>query len=217
MSAHTPSSNTEKTRPMLSDAAFKAVLIGIVASAFIIPLALVALPFIEFFNGMAAQPKAKTQMTYGRTYDQSNLVGRLPVDGTIPSGYVFPLLEDVENTIESAVRVGAALRNPLPRDKANMQRGGELYDIFCIVCHGKEGSGDGPVVGADRFPAPPSLNTDQARGYADGTIYHVITRGTEKMPSYADKLTPDERWQVVHYLRALQRAMSPKPEDLEHE
>ena len=217
MNTNTTSSSTDETGQMLSDTAFKAMLMGIVVMAFVVPLALVALPFIEFFNGMAAQPKAKTQMTYGRTYDQSNPVGRLPVDGTIPSEYVFALLTDAENAIESAIKNGSALHNPLSRDKDNMQRGGELYNIFCIVCHGKEGNGDGPVVGPDRYPAPPSLNTDQARGYVDGTIYHIITRGTEKMPNYVDKLTPDERWQVVHYLRALQRAMSPKPEDLEHE
>ena len=69
-----------------------------------------------------------------------------------------------------------------------MRGGQELYDIHCIACHGKLGVGDGPVTGPDRFPAPPSLHTDQARGYTDGTIFHIITKGTEKMPSYADKL-----------------------------
>ena len=104
MSTSTTSPNTEKTGPMFSDTAFKAALIGIVALAFIIPLALVALPFIEFFKGMAAQPKGMTQKTYGRVYGQSNQVGRLPIDGTIPNEYIFPLIDDeAKNTLKNAV------------------------------------------------------------------------------------------------------------------
>jgi mono/diheme cytochrome c family protein len=89
----------------------------------------------------------------------------------------------------------------------NLQRGRNRYDIFCIACHGRMAEGDGPVVGPNRFPAPPSLHTDQARGYDDGTIYYVITHGIGKMPGYADKLTPQDRWKVVHYVRALQLAV----------
>ncbi len=51
--------------------------------------------------------------------------------------------------------------------------------------------------------------------YRDGTLYHIMTKGLGKMPSYADKLDSQERWMVAHYLRALQRSMAPKPEDLE--
>ena len=64
-------------------------------------------------------------------------------------------------------------------------------------------------------PAPPSLHTDQARGYRDGAIFHILTKGTEKMPGYADKLSTEDRWETIHYLRALQRAMNPSPGDLE--
>jgi len=88
--------------------------------------------------------------------------------------------------------------------------------VFSGVEHavGRLGQGDGPVIGPDRFGAPPSLHTKQAREYADGTIFHITTKGLEKMPGYAEQLTPGERWQVIQYLRALQRSMNPKPEDL---
>ena len=49
-------------------------------------------------------------------------------------------------------------------------------------------------------------NTPQARAYPDGRIWHVITRGQNKMPTYADILTPTERWQVVHWIRVMQLA-----------
>lgn len=194
---------------------YKAMLVSFVALAFIVPLGMVALPFVEFFNGMAAQPKGKTQMTYGRVRGEELLVGRLPVEGTVPRGYQAPPFADKANTLEDAKAVGAQLDNPLPRTMEHFGAGRKLYNVYCIVCHGKEGNGDGPVTGPNRFPAPPSLHTEQARGYRDGTIWHVIGKGTEKMPGYADKLASEERWKVVHYVRALQRAMNPKPEDLE--
>ncbi|MHC4441151.1 MAG: c-type cytochrome [Planctomycetota bacterium] len=200
--------------PRWSPAMYRNALVSLLIMAIVIPLALVAVPFIEFLNGMAAQPKGKTQMTYGRLFDQQLPVDRLPVRGSIPRGYISPAFEDKPNTIEVAREVGRQLNNPVPINMANMRSGQKLYSIYCIVCHGQRGEGDGPVTGPDRFPAPPSLHTDQALNYKDGTIYHVITKGVGKMSGYSDKLDAQERWQVIHYLRALQRAMNPKPEDL---
>jgi mono/diheme cytochrome c family protein len=201
--------------PRWSPGAYKATLLSFVALAFIIPLALVALPFIEFFNGMAAQPKGKTQGTYGRVRGQELLVERLPVAGTIPRSYQRYAFDNRMNTIEEAQAVGEQLANPLQPTLAHLGRGKEIYEIYCIACHGRRGEGDGPVTGPERYPAPPTLHSEQARGYRDGTIYHVITQGNGKMPSYADKVDPQERWMVIHYVRALQRSMHPEPEDLE--
>ncbi len=200
--------------PKWSPTMYKATLVSFIVLAFVLPLAVVALPFVEFFNGMAAQPKAKTQMMTGRTYEQEQPVERPPVPGTMPCGYLPYAFQDVGNKIEDAKAVGEKLANPIPLNLDRLHRGRKLYDIYCITCHGKQGMGDGPVTGPDRFPAPPSLHTDQARGYKDGTIFHIITKGVEKMPSYADKIDPEDRWKVVHYLRALQRAGNPTAEDL---
>jgi mono/diheme cytochrome c family protein len=136
------------------------------------------------------------------------------VEGTVHRSYVPYRFRDHENTIDVAKEVGPELSNPLPVTMENLKRGKELYDVYCIVCHGKRGEGDGPVIGPDRFPAPPSLHTKQAVGYEDGTLYHIVTKGIGKMPSYADQLDQRERWLVVCYLHALQRSMAPKPEDL---
>jgi mono/diheme cytochrome c family protein len=211
----------DRLAPRWSPTMYKATLIGAVAAAIVIPLVLAATPFIEFFNGMAAQPKGKAQMTYGRTFGEARLVTRNPVEGTTPaeeSPYSFAHLD---NKIETAVRVGERLPNPIPVHRAALERGQDRYTIFCITCHGKTGHGDGPVTGVNpvtgvtRFPKPPSLHSKQALEYRDGTIYHIITMGVGKMPSYADKLTEEDRWRVIHYLRALQRSQNPRPEDLE--
>jgi mono/diheme cytochrome c family protein len=231
----------DKVLPKWSPLMFKATLITLVAAAFVIPLALAATPFIEFFNGMAAQPKGKAQMTYGRTYDEARLVTRDPVEGTMPRGWqpyplaylterieeakaVDPEMDPIlisEMEMEAARQAGELLANPVPLTEEALLRGKNRFDIFCIVCHGPKGQGDGPATGTNpvtqvpRFPAPPSLHTEQAQGYKDGTIYHIVTQGISKMPGYSDKLTEEDRWKVIHYVRALQRAMNPRPEDLE--
>jgi mono/diheme cytochrome c family protein len=199
--------------PRWSLTTFKASVVAMFALAFIIPLALVATPFIEFFNGMAAQPKGKAQMTYGRVYGEQRLVERDPVAGTIPRGYASPPFAELGNTIEDAKTVGEALSNPIPLTMENIERGQQLYNVYCIVCHGPKGQGDGSVTGPERLGAPPSLHTDQALEYKDGTIYHIINKGLGKMPPYGHLLNSEERWQVIHYVRALQRSMNPKPGD----
>jgi cytochrome c5 len=205
----------DKLLPKWSPTMYKATLGGLVVLAIVIPLAMAATPFIEFFNGMAAQPKGKAQMTYGRVYGMDLIVERPPVEGTIPRGYFPYEFDELGNTIEDAKLVGAQLKNPVPITMAVLEQGRNRFNTFCIACHGERGEGNGPVTGPDRFPAPPSLHTQQAVGYQDGTIYHILTKGVGKMPSYADKLAPDERWAVIHYLRALQRSMAPHPGDLE--
>ena len=200
--------------PRWSPTMFKATLVGVFALAIMLPLALVAVPFIEFFNGMAAQPKGKAQMTYGRLYGAAPLVTQDSTTGTLPRNYYPYRFDYLGNEIKDARAVGELLENPIPITKESLRRGQNRYNIFCIACHGPKGHGDGGAVGANRFPTPPSLHTDQARNYKDGTFYHHIVKGTGQMPSYADKLSPEDRWKTIHYVRALQRAMNPKPEDL---
>lgn len=205
-----------RTRPRFSLTLYKAGLIGAVSLALVVPLALVALPFIEFLNGMAAQPKGKTQMTFGRTHDPEGFgwrVEREPPPGTIPRGYVPYAFADQGIEPADAALVGERLANPLEVTIDEMKEGQKLFEIYCVPCHGRKGNGDGPVTGPDRFPAPPSLHTDQARGYRDGTIFHILTKGTKKMPSYAEMLDPTQRWQVFLFVRALQRAENPTEED----
>jgi mono/diheme cytochrome c family protein len=136
----------------------------------------------------------------------------MPVAGTVPMNYVaYPLAGKDEKT---AALAGQQLRNPLTPTMVVLERGRKVFADYCQTCHGSEGQGDGPIVGPGLFPAPPSLHTPTAQQFKDGRIFHVITRGQNTMPSYADKLTVADRWAAIHYVRALQRALDPKPEDL---
>jgi len=105
------------------------------------------------------------------------------------------------------------MKNPLPRTEEILLAGQKTYNIYCIVCHGPKGLGDGTVV--PKFPKPPSLQSEKIRDWADGRIYHVITTGQNLMPSYASQIKPEQRWAAIHYIRALQKAQNPTPEDVE--
>lgn len=190
---------------------FKATLVTIVASAIVVPLVLLALPYLEIFNDMAVQPKGKTQGHYGHFFDVQTIVQRDPVEGTLPMGY-HPYPEWTKEE-EDAKKAEETLINPVKPDMETLELGRKLFNYYCWTCHGEQGEGDGPIIGPERFPAPPSMHTDTARKFKDGRIFHVITRGQNTMPSYEDKFTPEERWAIVHYVYALQRAMNPKPED----
>jgi mono/diheme cytochrome c family protein len=136
---------------------------------------------------------------------------RQPVKGTIPRGFrPYSIV-----TMEEA----KAHLNPFPKSKEVLVHGKQLFNVYCIVCHGQYGEGDGLVVAKANWPRPlfarpPSLQSDKIRDYKDGQIFHVITMGQNLMPSYAEKLDNDERWAIVHYLRALYRAKHPTDADM---
>ncbi len=182
---------------------FKVTVIVILASSIIIPLALVAMPYIEFFNDMAVQPKGKAQGTYGWFFGKELTAERAPVPGTLPRGY-HPYPIDDPNETRAQIAAGKLLRNPRAKSMDSFYRGQFVYNTYCIVCHGRWGDGDGPVIGPERFPAPPSLH-ENAKKYPDGRIYHIITRGRGQMPGYAVQIVPEDRWHAVNYLRVLQK------------
>lgn len=90
-----------------------------------------------------------------------------------------------------------------PLTQALLQRGQERYTIYCMPCHSPVGDGDGPVVRRG-FPPPPSYHEQRLRDAPDRYFYDVISRGYGIMPSYADRVDPQDRWAIVAYLRALQ-------------
>ena len=92
---------------------------------------------------------------------------------------------------------------PLPVTKELIDRGEERYRVFCIVCHGPNGEGDGMVVRRG-FSPPPSYNTEALRGAPVGHFYDVITNGWGRMSGYSAQIPVTDRWAIVAYIRALQ-------------
>ena len=204
-----------ETGPKFSPLIYRTVLGIIMAGAFVVPLGFVSMPYLEFFNGMAVQRKAKAQSTYGHMFGEQLVVASLPVEGTMPRGFIPHPDELAGNEQEHVDLAGKILVNPTEVTILNLQRGQKVYDTFCIACHGTKGEGDGAVVGPERFPAPTSLHDATIKGYQDGSIYQVISNGKGTMQGYGDKIVSEDRWAVVNYVRVLQRSLDPKPEDLQ--
>ena len=108
-----------------------------------------------------------------------------------------------------------AISNPVPMTLKTLQQGKAMYETYCIVCHGPRGLGNGYVIGEGKYAQrPPSLTAAKLRAFQDGQIYHVITNGQGSMSHYRSQVRPMERWAIVHYIRALQRAEFPRPADV---
>jgi len=157
-------------------------------------------PAIEYMPNMAYGPRVAAQAEDPLRPGQP--VMRNPVPGTVPVGYT-PYRYAQADTLEAA----RDLVNPLPRTAAVLARGQKVYMNTCVVCHGPQGDGQGYIV--PLFPMPPSLHSAKVRGWPDGRIFHVITRGQNLMPSYATQILPEDRWAVIHFLRALERSHLP--------
>ena len=98
---------------------------------------------------------------------------------------------------------------PIPVTKELVDRGQERFNIYCIVCHGPTGNGDGMIVRRG-FPKPPTYHDDRLRNAPVGHFFDVITSGWGKMNSYAYQVPPADRWAIVAYIRALQTSQNPE-------
>lgn len=96
-----------------------------------------------------------------------------------------------------------AVENPVPGSPDVMEEGAELFEANCVMCHGETGKGDGPMTA--RIPAPPDLTTAEARErMTDGEIFYKITVGKRPMRAMEERLSEDERWSLVHFVRSIQ-------------
>ncbi|MCC6214973.1 MAG: DUF3341 domain-containing protein [Polyangiaceae bacterium] len=108
----------------------------------------------------------------------------------------------------------------LPVDEAAMKRGQTQYDIFCAPCHGLSGAGDGIVSrrAQDKeqsmWVPPTNLTQGYLRRMPVGQMYELIGKGVRNMPAYGPQISIEDRWRIVLYVRALQRAGNATIEDV---
>jgi mono/diheme cytochrome c family protein len=171
---------------------------------------------------MQDQPKMKPFRS--TTFFPDGLSGRPLVEGTIPRGYLrtdTALFTGKKNKALTAIAtpagpqptVGApAGQNvypddvetfPFPITEATVNRGRQRYDIFCSVCHGLSGHGDGMIVRRG-FRRAASFYDDRLRAAPVGHFFDAITNGWGAMPSYAVQIPVQDRWAIIAYIRALQ-------------
>lgn len=130
-------------------------------------------------------------------YFANGLSAQLPVEGTIARGmdvYEFP------NSEEGYQVAKDSLRSPIAVTEKSLAKGKQNYDIYCAVCHGDKGEGDGILVKNEKFLGVPNYKD---RDINEGSVYHVIMYGRNMMGSHASQLNTEERWQVVQYVDTL--------------
>ena len=133
--------------------------------------------------------------TYGEAAFPNGIEAQLPAEGSIPRGYI-PF--DIDNTTEGFELAKTTLMNPLDPTQVDLARGKKLYNIYCGICHGNKGDGQGNLVKREKILGIPSYD-DVGRSITEGSIYHTIYYGKNAMGSYANQLKEEERWQVVSY------------------
>jgi mono/diheme cytochrome c family protein len=155
---------------------------------------------------MHVQPKYKP-------LDPSDFFGdgrsaRPEVPGTVARGY----LRTDELLYTGKLNGEPADAFPFPITRKVLKRGRERYNIYCSPCHDYTGSGRGLVVQRG-FPPPPSYHLERLVKAPAGHFFDVITNGYGAMYSYASRVTPEDRWAIVAYIRALQLSRHATLED----
>lgn len=159
-------------------------------------------PPLEVFPDMDRQPKLRPQ-------DASTFFADGRADRPLPAGVVARGSLRADAAVYQGRAAGGDWVRGIPTavtvDARFLQRGRERYNISCAPCHGGLGDGNG-ITKAYGMGATPTFHDDRLRSMAEGEIYNTITNGKGTMMGYADKVVPEDRWAIVAYVRALQRA-----------
>lgn len=131
----------------------------------------------------------------------------LPAEGSIPRGWQ-PY--DYPNTTDGLNLAKVELKNPIAITNKNLAAGKELYDIYCAVCHGVKGDGQGILVQREKILGIPSYD-DVGRNITEGGVYHVQMYGLNSMGSYASQTNELERWQITQHVMNLKAALKGEP------
>ena len=137
------------------------------------------------------------------TYSESSAFkngkeGQLPAEGSLNRGFE---VYEYENSTAGYDLAKANLKSPLDSlSTEDMDKAKGLYEIYCAICHGNSGNGQGKLVTQGKFLGIPSYKD---RVINQASIFHVQTYGLNAMGSYANQLNPHERWLVAAYVMKL--------------
>lgn len=158
-------------------------------------------PNVELIQDMMDTPALKPQRldeSNGKT--RSSM--RVPPENTKPVGFTpYQFAKDYDSATKN--------KNPMGGDLSEdvIKVGMKYYETQCAVCHGYKGEGGetNNSVGEKMNRKPPALTSDKIRSWTDGQIYHVIAVGQGMMGAYASHVPQSSRWQLVNYIRYLQK------------
>ncbi|MGJ5641774.1 c-type cytochrome [Formosa sp. S-31] len=130
---------------------------------------------------------------------RNGVEAQLPADGAVARGH---LPFDFANDADGFALAKETLMSPLDSTAIDLNRGKDLYNIYCGICHGNKGDGQGTLVKREKILGVPKYD-DAGRAITAGSIYHTIFYGKNAMGSYKNQLNEEERWQVVAYVLQL--------------
>lgn len=161
-------------------------------------------------NNLRDQPKLHAP------YDESPTFGtaaRQILPEAVPVGF----LNEDEHLYQGTINGEPAENFPFPITIEVLEEGRRQYEGFCSPCHGYSGYGDG-IIAQEGYsqPAPASYHIDRLRDAPNGYFFNVITNGTEtqQMFGYSTRITPENRWAIIAYIRALQYSQNVAFDDL---
>ena len=108
--------------------------------------------------------------------------------------------QDIIELVRARLEAGRILVNPITLSPESVARGREMYARHCLVCHGDQGRGNGPV-GVKFVPQPMELNLDYVQLQPDGQVFYTISHGSIAMPFYRQAILPEDRWHLVNFIK----------------
>ena len=159
-------------------------------------------PNYQYFPNMYDSPSYETYREYDIFSGEQSAM--LPAEGTIARGFT---LFEYGSSNEEFLRAKAELMNPLDSSQVDLARGKQLYDIYCGICHGNKGDGQGNLVKREKILGVPSY-ADPVRNLTVGSTYYTIHYGLNSMGSYASQMNTEEMWQVSEYVMTLKQDLT---------
>jgi cytochrome c553 len=156
------------------------------------------------FNQPSTQPLSRNDF-----FQDNQMASRPLVMHTVARGQ----LQEDEAFYTGKIGTNLVTTFPMPITRELLERGRERFDIYCSVCHGRTGGGNGMIVQRG-FPVPPSYHIDRLRQAPVGHFFDVMTQGYGIMYSYAERVKPEDRWAIAAYIRALQLSQNMKLAEL---
>ncbi|MDA9898105.1 cytochrome c [Flavobacteriales bacterium] len=164
-------------------------------------------PGYEFMPDMYRSPSLEIYSS--NNFFKDSLNARQPVAGTMPRGFVA---FEYDKSLEDYLLAGQEMKSPFEYSEENLEKGKQLYQMFCAHCHGKNGDGKGsithPVYGAIPSYADDIMirrTGENMNDLAAGNIYHAIYYGLNAMGPHNTQVDDTERWLITMYVQELQK------------
>jgi mono/diheme cytochrome c family protein len=173
----------------------------------------VAIAALGVLAGCRAPQKMASQPSY-KPYEDSKffedgMSSRLLVPGTVARGTL------VTDPYLATGKINNAPGDSFPFEitAERLKRGQERFDIYCSMCHGRTGYGNGMIVQRG-YTRPPSFHSPEQRTRTAGHYFDVITNGFGVMPPYASQVPVEDRWAIAAYIKVLQLSQNATVNDV---